>query len=971
MKWRLGLDLGTNSIGWAVLKLQSGNPTDLVDMGVRIFSNGRESAAENKVGAPLNETRRLARQMRRQRDRKVRRKKAMLNYLVSIGYFPEDEAERKAIALLDPYELRSAALERPLENRELGRILMQLSVRRGFQSNRKENQNNPSSDTEHKAMYNGINRLRDNLDGKTLGQWLWNNRQNGLDVRFRPDIEKSSTIYSFYPDRAMYEDEFARIRNFQETYHKDINWDRVHWLIFFQRPLKRPERGYCQFYEEEHRAYKAEPSAQRFRILQELNNLKYYDPDVGWSDIPDEIKPRLYYLLDNQSNLSFNRIRNEFGDDFHFKFNLENEKRKTLAGNSTSCEMRKPGYFGQLWDMFSWQEQDQIIEFLVTEDDVKLIAGFLGKYGIDKNQIDKISGSNLVTGTTMLSSHFMRNCSRIMLEKNIRYDAAVEELGLHHSATKLPETKRCLPYYGQILTSYTMPIRSGQNSNLEESKYGRIPNPTVHIALNQTKKVINALIRRFGHPEEIIVEVGRELKLSDRVKSTIFKKQAENQARNERISEVLEKDYGIINSRDFIKKYKLWEELAPEGLSRRCPYCGNQISARQLFSADVEIEHILPYSKTLLDSYDNLTVAHRACNQFKGDRSPYEAFNSSPPGYDWVTIQELSQNLPRKKQYKFAPNALNQYINNGPGFLASQATDNAYISKAVKDYLAVICEKNKIWTTTGSLTYLLRGKWGINTLLNANHDTWFKNRTDHRHHALDALVIGLCDRHLISEAARINAGHDYGSILAPECPVPRAIIDDKLRHMIVSLKPNHKKEGKLFAETALGKRTILRRIPSSELRKEEVDSITPTKIRNYVQQLVKKEGFTKAIKGLSINYQYFMVNRNEWITRAPLVALSKGDIDNICDPSLRQSVIEWTKNITDKPALKESLQRFSEQNLIKSVRYAPKDQVPCQIQSCKNKAYMPADYFRVDIWRIPDKNNCFIYRGVFLPRVQV
>lgn len=971
MKWRLGLDLGTNSIGWAVLKLHSGHPEELVDMGVRIFSNGRENAAENRVGAPLNESRRLARQMRRQRDRKIRRKKSMLNYLISVGYFPKDALARKGIALLDPYELRNKALQERLNNQELGRILMQFSSRRGFKSSRKENPDNPSSDSEHKAMYKGIDQLRKELNGGTLGQWLWEHRQRGESIRFRPIMTKSSATYSFYPDRAMYEEEFARIKKFQEPFHTDINWDRLHWLIFFQRPLKRPERGHCQFYEEEYRAYKAEPSAQRFRILQDINNLKYYDPDIGWVDIPNEIKSHLFQLLDSQKSISFNKLRNEFGEEFTFKFNLENEKRKDLTGNITSCEMRKPDYFGKQWDTLSWQEQDNIIEFLLSEDDIEKISDFLRKYNLNKEQIEKISGSNLATGTTMLSSHFMRDCSQIMIEKNIRYDAAVVELGLHHSITKQLEHRRYLPYYGQVLSFYVMPIRKGQNANLNEEKYGRIPNPTVHIALNQTKKVINALIRRFGHPEEIIVEVGREIKLSDKVKSTIFKIQTKNQEENERINKIIKEEHGIINSRDYIKKYKLWEELAPTGLSRRCPYCGKPISATQLFSSDVEIEHILPYSKTLLDSYDNLTVAHRSCNQFKGDRSPYEAFGSSPAGYNWAMIVELSQNLPRKKQYKFSPKALDQYINDGPGFLTSQATDNAYISKAVKDYLAVICDRNSIWVTTGSLTYLLRGKWGINTLLNANHDTWFKNRTDHRHHALDALVIGLCDRNIISEAARVNAGHDYGSLLAPECPIPRTEIDEKLRRIMVSLKPNHKKEGKLFAETALGESPVFERIPSAALKKEDIELLIPVRIKNYVKEFVKKEGFAKAIEELSKNYQYFMVKRNRWITRAPLISLSNRDIENICDLSLRQNIIDFIKDISDKTTLKEALQKFSEEHSIYSVRYAPKDQVPYRIRSCTNKAYMPADYYRVDIWRIPDNKGHYSYQGDFLSRVQV
>ena len=972
MKWRLGLDLGTNSIGWAALKIDSGSPTDLLDMGVRIFSNGRKNAAENRVGAPLNESRRIARQMRRQRDRRIRRKKAMLNYLTSIDYFPGDKVQRKKIAALDPYELRNVALSRPLSGQELGRILMQFVAHRGFKSNRKENLDNPLSDTEQKAMSQGISQLKKELGDKTLGQWLWERKKKGERVRFRPNREKSGVSYQFYPSREMYEEEFNRIREFQEPYHHTINWERLHWLIFFQRPLKRPERGHCQFYQDEFRAYSAEPSAQRFRILQDLNDLKYYDPELGWLDIPDEIKPALFKLFDSQKSVSFNSIRQQFGEEFSFHFNLENEKRDALKGNETSCEMRKPSCFGSKWDKFTWEEQDRIVEFLIEEEDTEKIAQFLSKYQLDEAQINKLLGFNFPTRVTMLSARFMRDCNEIMLRDFVRYDVAVTKLGLHHSAAKQDQCSRYLPYYGKVLPSYAMPIRKGQNASIDELKFGRIPNPTVHIALNQTRKVVNALIRRFGHPEEVIVEVGRELKLSDKAKAEVFSRQAKNQDRNAQIEKMIRDEYGIVNAHDFTKKYKLWEELAPNGMARCCPYCGKPISATQLFSPDVEIEHILPYSKTLLDSYDNLTVAHRSCNQIKGDRSPYEAFGTNPPGFDWASIQELAKNLPLKKQYKFSPTALNQYINNGPGFLASQATDNAYISKLVKDYLATICNKNRIWVTTGSLTYLLRGEWGMNTLLNRNHDTWFKNRSDHRHHALDALVIGLCDRGIVSKAAKINAGHDFGSLIVPECPIPRTVIDAKLRELTVSLKPNHRKEGKLFAETALSQRATAEKIAVCDLKNSDVDSIIPIRINTYVKTLIEDVGYSNAIKKLADTYKYFMVVRKRWVTTAPLTELSRRDLENICDLSLREKVLACVEGLNDKADIKEALQRFSQQNRVYSVRYAPKDQVPHRIESCENKAYMPYDCYRVDIWRIPNnkKKADFSYKGSFVSRVE-
>ena len=232
--FRLSLDLGTNSIGWTALGLtNTAKPQvqNIIDMGVRIFTDGREA----KTGTPLNEARRNARQMRRQRDRKIRRKRAMLNFLVNNKLMPKEREEQQVIARLDPYDLRAAALERKLKPFELGRIMMQFSMRRGFKSGRKDQAENAA---EREGMLGGIESLKTALQELTLGQWLCKRREAGDPVRFIAQTEKTKIIYDFYPSREMYETEFAAIRKKQEKHFKEINWDRLHWLIFFSTSAK-------------------------------------------------------------------------------------------------------------------------------------------------------------------------------------------------------------------------------------------------------------------------------------------------------------------------------------------------------------------------------------------------------------------------------------------------------------------------------------------------------------------------------------------------------------------------------------------------------------------------------------------------------------------------------------------------------------------------------------------------------------
>jgi len=372
----------------------------------------------------------------------------------------------------------------------------------------------------------------------------------------------------------------------------------------------------------------------------------------------------------------------------------------------------------------------------------------------------------------------------------------------------------------------------------------------------------------------------------------------------------------------------------------------------------------------LLNSRDNLTVAHRKCNQEKKNQSPFEAFGKNPKGFDWNRIMELAAKLPFNKRRKFYPDSMTRFHEDEGGFIDKQITDTAYLSKASKDYLSAICDSNAIWVSPGRLTAMLRGSWGFNTLLNRGHDTWFKNRSDHRHHALDALVIGLCNRHLIAEAARINSGKGYSEIDVPPCPINRNDIEERLKSIIVSYKQDHGKEGKLYAETALAKHSYVEQINPEDLEEKEINRIVPKKIQVDIALLVQKEGFRKAKTLIQKKYKHLNVFRDKWVTRAPLKSLSERDVPNIADPIIREQVQKFIKShpVQTGQKLQDVLVRFSEKTGIYSLRYFPKDQIPVSIVSCNNKAYMPGDYYRVDIWRVPQPKGKYKYEGVFVSR---
>lgn len=139
MRYRLALDLGSTSLGWAMIRLNADNaPCAVIKAGVRIFSDGRNP----KDGSSLAVTRREARAMRRRRDRLLKRKARMMSTLIAHGFFPKDAAERKALETLNPYTLRAKGLDAVLTPAEFGRALFHINQRRGFKNNRKVVNNN-------------------------------------------------------------------------------------------------------------------------------------------------------------------------------------------------------------------------------------------------------------------------------------------------------------------------------------------------------------------------------------------------------------------------------------------------------------------------------------------------------------------------------------------------------------------------------------------------------------------------------------------------------------------------------------------------------------------------------------------------------------------------------------------------------------------------------------------------------------
>ncbi|GAO21598.1 type II CRISPR RNA-guided endonuclease Cas9 [Alicycliphilus denitrificans] len=837
LRYRLALDLGSTSLGWALFRLDACNrPTAVIKAGVRIFSDGRNP----KDGSSLAVTRRAARAMRRRRDRLLKRKTRMQAKLVEHGFFPADAGKRKALEQLNPYALRAKGLQEALLPGEFARALFHINQRRGFKSNRKTDK----KDNDSGALKKAIGQLRQQMaeqGSRTVGEYLWTRLQQGQGVRARyrekpytteegkKRIDKS---YDLYIDRAMIEQEFDALWAAQAAFnptlfHEAARADLKDTLLH-QRPLRPVKPGRCTLLPEEERAPLALPSTQRFRIHQEVNHLRLLDENLREVALTLAQRDAVVTALETKAKLSFEQIRKLLKLSGSVQFNLEDAKRTELKGNATSAALARKELFGAAWSGFDEALQDEIVWQLVTEEgEGALIAWLQTHTGVDEARAQAIVDVSLPEGYGNLSRKALARIVPALRAAVITYDKAVQaagfdhhsQLGFEYDASEVedlvhPETGEIrsvfkqLPYYGKALQRHVA-FGSGKPEDPDEKRYGKIANPTVHIGLNQVRMVVNALIRRYGRPTEVVIELARDLKQSREQKVEAQRRQADNQRRNARIRRSIAEVLGIGEERvrgSDIQKWICWEELSFDAADRRCPYSGVQISAAMLLSDEVEVEHILPFSKTLDDSLNNRTVAMRQANRIKRNRTPWDArAEFEAQGWSYEDILQRAERMPLRKRYRFAPDGYERWLGDDKDFLARALNDTRYLSRVAAEYLRLVCPGTRV--IPGQLTALLRGKFGLNDVLGLDGE---KNRNDHRHHAVDACVIGVTDQGLMQRfaTASAQARGDGLTRLVDGMPMPwptyRDHVERAVRHIWVSHRPDHGFEGAMMEETSYG-----------------------------------------------------------------------------------------------------------------------------------------------------------------------
>ena len=961
--WRLGVDLGTSSLGWAAIALdERGDPAGILAAGSRIFSDGRDP----KSGASLAVDRRDARAMRRRRDRFKQRQQALLRHLTRDGLFPEDRDARKALEGLDPFDLRARALDERLSLHEIGRTIFHLNQRRGFKSNRKADRT--SGDDSGKIAI-GIDRLREAIaesGARTFGEFLHLRRASATDrntvpsvrTRLRPESGEGAKGdgYDFYPGRALIEEEFTAIWEAQAPHHPEALTDDVHErlfeIVFHQRPLKAPKIGKCTLIAADERLPKAHPLFQRRRLLEELNALMIVRPGEKAERLTREERDILLLKLKDKAKVSFASLRKTLKLDPDARFNKESENRTDLKGDEVAALMGAKARFANRWAHLSWEAQWAVIERLngveSDEDDDLFRTWLEATHGLTPEQARAVAGAHLPQGfgrfglaaTERLIAALrdeVRPDGRVLV-----YNEAVERAGFpHHSDFRTGEVHGLLPYYGVALERHIMP-GTGEPSDSEEMRIGRLTNPTVHIGLNQLRRVGNALIRTYGPPAEIAIELARELKLTDEEKKKRNRENNDNRLAAETRSEKL-LAIGKANTGANRALLKLWEDLNPDDvLDRRCIYSGKQISIDMPFSDAFDVDHVLPFAATLDDSNANKIVCLREANRLKRKRSPYEAaadFRSRfGPEADWEAIAARAAHLPRNKRWRFEPDAMERFKDEN-GFLSRHLVDTQYLSRLAREYLASLYPgqgegSSPIWVSPGRLTEMVRRKLGLNNLLPDHNYVGAdqpKNRLDHRHHAIDAAVIAIVDRSMLQKVARLSGEEGADGRERIHIPEPWEGFRDELRTVVNAITVSHRVDHGTAAKAGLPKG---KDATAARLHNDTAYGLT---------------GETDA-RGNTIV-----------VHRVPIEAIRKpADIAGIRDVHLRAELYRFTDGLEGK-AFEQAIRDFGRlgplpfRNIRRVRVIEPLSVIPIKDRNGRiYKGYKGDSNYRYDVWEMPD-----------------
>lgn len=840
----LGLDIGIASVGWAVVEYDKEDATQnkIIKSGVRIFTQ-----AENpKDGKSLAEPRRLARGARRTLKRKRQRMKAIkklfidrLNLSHSDLFAAEaDETIYSKKGRTDVWQLRDEAVKRLLDNEELARVLTHIAKRRGYKSNRKVDE---KGDSEGKKVLGAIEKNQTLLtEYKTIGQAIF---QTTKDTGIRRN-KKDDYLHSV--SREMLLDEvgiiFEKQQSLKSTWAMDKLKEDYIDIAFSQRDFASVDEmvGYCTFEKGEKRAAKRTYSAEEFVTLTKLINTKVVLEDGSERGLTNEEIAKIIVLCKQSEKPSYIKIKETINLEKSSSFkNIQDYEVDKKTGEVSKTTTKFVSAFKGFHELRKVVENTlSKIHWHNLSQDTKLLDEIGTIFSIHKSD-EKIKEALDALHFTMLTEDETKKLKEKLIF-SISFDQFVY-LSLKALNELLPRMREGKRYDEAVaLVGYKKETGTKQKflRALNKEEQNHLTNPVVKRAIAQSRKVVNALIREYGQFDSVHIELTREIKKSHKDRKKIEDGQKEYQKFKEETVENFKKLFGREPKGNELLKFRLWKEQ--DGYCAYSGFMGQKayIVPEKLI-ADVkyaEIDHILPYSRSLDDSMNNKVLCLAKENQDKKNMTPFEYFESI--SRDWgnyeVFINNM-KNIKRAKRNRLLKKNFDE--NSASEFRERNIRDTAYMARFIKNFIEENLEltsssKKKVITINGTLTNMLRHSWGVDN----------KSRDTHLHHAVDAILIAFATDSEVQRLSTLSAkieGFNYTASEAksknfrfiPPMENFRDEVQRSIDEIFVSNAPRRKVTGSAHEETIYSSKTFIAN------RKKEKPSILAPSAREKAVKL--------------------------------------------------------------------------------------------------------------------------------------
>ena len=733
-------------------------------------------------------------------------------------------------------------------------------------------------------------------------------------------------------------------------------------VIFMQRPLKSCKHlvSLCEFEKQEKVmrvqqddgkggrqlverrvkfgpkvAPKSSPLFQLCRIYEAVNNIRLTRPDGSPRDITPEERAKIVAHLQSSASLSFAALKKLLKEkaliadqlttksglkgnstrvalasalqpypQYHHLLDMELETRMMTVqltdeetGEVTEREVavvtdsyvRQPLY--RLWHiLYSIEERDAMCRALITQLGMK-------EEDLDGGLLDQLYRLDFVKpGYGNKSAKFI--CKLLpQLQQGLGYSEACTAVGYRHSNSPTSEeiAERTLLEKIPLL----------QRNELRQ--------PLVEKILNQMINLVNALKAEYGI-DEVRVELARELKMSREERERMTRQNGERKKANDKVAEKIQK-CGLFPTKSRIRKYRLWEEAG-----RQCLYCGRSIDEKQCLNGDdMEVEHIIPKSVLYDDSYGNKTCACRRCNKEKGNRTALEYIRAK--GWEDEYMERINERLKAKKISYSKYQRLRWLKEDIPSdFLERQLRLTQYISRQA---MAILQQGiRRVSASEGGVTARLRSLWGYGKILHTlNLDRYdsmgetervsregeateelritnWSKRMDHRHHAIDALVVACTRQSYIQRLNRLSSefGREDKKKEDQEAQEQQATETGRLSNLErwltqrphLSVRAVSDKVAEILISYRPGKRVVTR--GRNIYRKKTADGREVTCVQRGV--LVPRGELMEA----SLYGKILSQGRERIVKRYPLHAL-KGEV---VDPRLRELITTYNQELKSR-----------------------------------------------------------------------